>query len=129
MNQKRINELQDDFDRALTRLHEALEEDLSKGSIVVDGTIQRFEFTFELGWKLAKAVLFYRGIESNSPRETIKEAYQVKLIGDGDGWINMLEDRNKTAYVYDEQKAMEIYQKIKSNYYSLLETLGDNAKK
>jgi predicted nucleotidyltransferase len=50
-------ELYKDYVNALKRLSEALWEDLNKGSIVVDGTIQRFEFTFELAWKLARLVV------------------------------------------------------------------------
>ena len=109
----RIKELYRDFEEALSRLKDALSESLSKGSIVVDGTIQRFEFTFELGWKLARAVLSYNGIETDTPRAAIKEAYKSKFIKDGDGWIDMLEDRNKTSHIYDEKEALKIYSKIR----------------
>jgi nucleotidyltransferase substrate binding protein (TIGR01987 family) len=119
----RIKELFRDFAEALSRLKEALSESLSKGSIVVDGTIQRFEFTFELGWKLARAVLSYNGIETDTPRAAIKEAYKSKLIKDGDGWIDMLEDRNKTSHIYDEKTARAIYDKIKKNHLQLLEDI------
>lgn len=37
----------DNLKRALNRLEEALQEDL-ENSLIVDGTIQRFEFTIEL---------------------------------------------------------------------------------
>ena len=33
------NELREDYQKALARLEEALQEDLAKGSIVVDGAI------------------------------------------------------------------------------------------
>jgi predicted nucleotidyltransferase len=47
-----------------------------EGVIVYDGVIQRFEFTFELSWKLMKMFLEYTGIEElKSPRATIREAY------------------------------------------------------
>ena len=48
MGPERLQELEEDFSKAYARLGEAVREDLSKGSIVVDGAIQRFEFTFEL---------------------------------------------------------------------------------
>lgn len=121
MNQERIKELFQDFQKALSRLQESLQEDLSKGSIVVDGTIQRFEFTFELSWKLAKRILAYLGIEVETPRMIVKEAFKAKLITDGDGWIDMLEDKNKTSHIYDEKQALKIYKKIKTSHFQLLE--------
>lgn len=129
MTQARIKELYSDFKDALERLEEALSEDLSKGSIVVDGTIQRFEFTFELAWKLAKAILIYNGIEAETPRAAIKEAFRAKLIGDGNGWIDMLEDRNKTSHIYDEKQALKIYKKIKADHLGLLKGFADAALK
>lgn len=120
MTPARIKELYSDFKNALERLEEALGEHLSKGAIVVDGTIQRFEFTFELAWKLAKFILAYNGIEAETPRAVIKEAFKAKFISDGDGWIDMLEDRNKTSHIYDEKQALKIYKKIKASHFDLL---------
>ncbi|OGQ45283.1 MAG: nucleotidyltransferase [Deltaproteobacteria bacterium RIFCSPLOWO2_02_FULL_46_8] len=126
MKPERIEEIRQDFEKALQRLKEALGEDLSK-SIVIDGFIQRFEFTFELAWKLLKASLDYQGVEVSTPRPVIKEAFRAKLIEDGQGWIDMLEDRNKTSHIYDENEAKEIFQKIKTKYLVLLEKLkGDS---
>ncbi|MCD6412524.1 MAG: nucleotidyltransferase substrate binding protein, partial [Elusimicrobia bacterium] len=93
MNQEKINDICEDFKKALQRLKEALSEDTTGSSIVIDGTIQRFEFTFELAWKLAKAILNYEGVEVETPRMVIKEAFKARLIKDGDGWIDMLKDR------------------------------------
>jgi nucleotidyltransferase substrate binding protein (TIGR01987 family) len=114
-----MKEIFSDYCKALGRLQEALQQDISLGSIVVDGTIQRFEFCFELAWKLMKAVLDVDNIEVPSPRMTIKAAYQNKLIRDGEAWLEMLEDRNKTAHIYDEKMAVEIYNRIKAKYYQL----------
>jgi nucleotidyltransferase substrate binding protein (TIGR01987 family) len=122
MNQERIKEFYQDFQKALRRLQESLQEDLSKGSIVVDGTIQRFEFTFELSWKLARKILAYQGIEVETPRMIVKEAFKAKLITDGEGWIDMLEDRNKTSHIYDEKQALAVYKRIKEQHFALLES-------
>lgn len=120
MNLEKIKDRYTDFRKALERLKEALDEDLSKGNIIVDGAIQRFEFTFELAWKLAKAVLNYNGIEAETPRPVIKEAFKAKIIEDGESWIDMLEDRNKTSHIYDEAQALTIYNKIKESHANLL---------
>jgi nucleotidyltransferase substrate binding protein (TIGR01987 family) len=129
MTHERIKYLYKDFKKALVRMKEALGEDLSKGSIIVDGTIQRFEFTFELAWKLTKAILNYNGIEAETPRVVIKEAFSAKLIGDGQAWIDMLEDRNKTSHIYDEKQALKIYRKIKDDHARLLETFDKDIAK
>lgn len=121
MSPKRIRQRLEHFERALQRLKEVIEEDPKKTSAIIDGTIQRFEFTYELAWKLAKELLNYNGIEANSPRAVIKESFAQNLINDGEEWIRMLEDRNKTSHIYDEQQALKIYTSIKGAYYSLFE--------
>jgi nucleotidyltransferase substrate binding protein (TIGR01987 family) len=45
------------------------------------------------------------------------------MINDGDGWIDMMIDRNKTSHIYDENEAKAIYKKIKVTYIYLLREL------
>lgn len=122
----RAKEIYGDYKKALRRLKEAIEEPAI--GIAVDGTIQRFEFTFELAWKLAKAVLIYQGVDVQMPRAVIKESFKAGLIEDGEGWIDMLEDRNKTAHIYKEKQAQRIYKKIKKNHFDLLSIFEKNIK-
>ena len=70
------------------------------------GIIQFFEISFELSWKLMKDYLEAQGFKVKSPRETIKQAYQIGLIDNGHTWIDALEDRNLTVHTYDEKFAM-----------------------
>ena len=129
MMRERIEEVYEDFKNALERLKEALNEDLSKGSIIVDGTIKRFEFTFELSWKLAKLILDYNNIDARGPRLTVKEAFKLGLIKDGENWIDMLEDRNKTSHIYDEKQALKIYEKIKETHFKLFKDFESDIKR
>lgn len=87
------------------------------------GTIQFFETTFELAWKLMKDYLSYLGYEVKSPRDAIKQSFAIELITNGDSWINALMDRNLTTHTYDEEIANEVYQAIKNNYFLLLNDL------
>lgn len=129
MKEARLIEKLSDYKNALNRLDESIKLDIYN-SIVIDGVIQRFEFTFELSWKLMKAYLEYEGIEdAKSPRATIKEAYKYELIENGDDWIAMMIDRNKTSHIYDEAKAIEIYNKIKSIHINLFIMLLDKIEK
>ena len=96
--------------------------------LVVDGTIQRFEFAFELAWKLMQAALRAQGLDAASPRAAIKVAFQIGWLPDGEGWIDMLEDRNKTSHLYDETAAQTIYDKIKRQHIDRLLAWREQAK-
>lgn len=125
MNKERLYERLNDYKRASSRLSEATKIQ-PVADIVYDGVIQRFEFTFELSWKLMKTFLAYIGIaEIKSPRATIREAFTYGLIEDGEQWIDMMVDRNKTSHLYDEEEAKLIYGKIKDDYSRILSNLYD----
>lgn len=100
---------------ALKRLEEALQED-QENSLIIDGTIQRFEFTIELYWKLLKRLLLTEGIETRTLRETLKAAYQVGWLQNEESWLQMLKDRNETSHVYEEEMARRIVHHINSYF-------------
>ena len=101
---KRYEERKKELANATTRLKEALQE--NENDIVIDGTLHRFEFTFELAWKTIKDYLEYSGIVDGigSPREIIKTAYTNGIIEDGENWIRMMLARNSLSHLYDEKK-------------------------
>ncbi|MBN1352260.1 nucleotidyltransferase substrate binding protein [candidate division KSB1 bacterium] len=85
------------------------------------GIIQFFEMAFELAWKLMKDYLEAQGFQPQSPRETIKQAFQAGIIVDGHAWIDALDDRNLTVHTYDESTSIEIEQRIKTIYFQALQ--------
>ena len=109
------------FSRALKKLHAALAEDISANELFLDGLIKRFEFCFELAWKLMKAFAEYEGVEVNSPRASIRQAFQIRLIDDAEAWFDMLEKRKLSAHTYDEEIATEIYRHVARKYIFLLD--------
>jgi len=129
MKTERIAEIANDYKKALKRLEEAINENPRESKVIIDGTIQRFEFTFELAWKLVKAVLNYYGTEANSPRSAIKEGYKMELIKNGERWIDMLEDRNLTSHIYDEKDSLRIYKKVKKRHFKDLKALEEAVSK
>lgn len=124
---KKLDERKVDFSKALKRLEEALEKNLSD-DLVVDGIIQRFEFTFEQACKVMKLYLEDQGIldEALAPRSTIRCAYKHKLIEDGDVWIEMMLDRNRTSHMYDEETAVSIVKLVKDKYVKEFNKLKNN---
>ena len=113
---EKLNNRIENFEKALKKLKQAFLEDPTE--LIIDGTLQRYEFTFELAWKTIKDYLEYNGIVDSisSPRNVIQQAYQSKIIKNGDIWIQMMLDRNLLSHLYDEQKSREIYENIKNKY-------------
>lgn len=70
-----------------------------------DATIQRFEFTIELAWKISMKVL---GHNVTSPKAAIREMARSALISDTQPWFDAIEARNKSSHSYDEDIAIEI---------------------
>jgi len=102
--------------RALTTLAEAVEMPFS--IIVRDGTVQRFEYSFESLWKLLKTYLDqYEGIVCNSPKSCFREALQVDLLSvkETETCLEMTDDRNLTSHTYIEAIAEEIYGRLPSH--------------
>lgn len=118
------------FSTALERLKEAIDlYQKQENPVLLDGTIQRFEFCVELGWKLLKEYLEFEKLgEFNSPRSTIKECFSIGLIEDAEKWLDMLDDRNLTSHTYDEEIAKEIYRNIIAKYYQTLVTTKNKVK-
>lgn len=93
------------------------------------GIIQLFEIAFELSWKLMKDYLEFQELVVKSPRQAIKEAYQIGLIDDGHIWIDALTDRNLTVHTYDEELAKKMVEDISCIYYPELRKLYEKLAK
>lgn len=111
MLENKIKNLTADFNKAVSRLEEALEVEADR--LDKDGTIKRFEFTFELSWKLMQAIIQSKGLEASSPKSSIRVAAKIGLIDNPDDWLVYLEKRNLTAHVYDLDMADEVYEYAK----------------
>ena len=107
------------LEEALERLGEALAIKEEENTLVVDATIQRFEFVIELYWKTLNRLLELEGIQTYTPIEMLKASYTVHWLDDETIWLQMLNDRNKTSHIYDAEMTNQIYQNIKS-YYPVL---------
>ena len=119
MSKEKIRDRFHQYNKAVAKLKEALKEEPGN-PLLYDGVIQRFEFTYELAWKLMKSYLESEGIaDKDSPRRAFKEAFAAGLITDGQVWIDMIGDRNLTVHTYNEQLAKDMYERIKHNYFSV----------
>lgn len=87
------------------------------------GIIQFFEMTFELAWKVLKDYLEAGGYIVKSPREAVKQAFQIGLIDNGHVWIDALANRNLTTHTYDEVLAEKMTKEILTVYLPELEKM------
>lgn len=112
------------FKKALDQLREfkGIGENLNK--FEKQGLIKAFEYTYELAWNTIKDYYEYQG-ESNmqGSRDVIQLAFNRGLIFDGEGWMQMLKDRNKTSHTYNQETAEEIASNILSRYFKLFKDL------
>lgn len=118
-----------DYHRAMKRLRVAVNSKPDANGIYLDATIQRFEFCFELAWKLMKAMLDYEGIEVSSSRGSIREGSKQSMIDSAEDWLYMLEQRNICPHAYSESIAWDIYEKICNKYIDLLTAFEQEAAK
>lgn len=94
------------------------------GHIHTMALIKSFEMSFELGWKALKDFLEHKeAARLRFAREAIKHAFHKEVIKDGQIWINMLEDRNRLAHVYEESLANQMAEKICQTYIKELAAL------
>ena len=117
------------FKQALDTLGNSLDIQLSLfNGIVLDtvksGQVQKFEYCVELCWKTVRSFLYYiHGIESVSPKSSIKELFLTKYIDEKqyELLIEMINDRNRLSHIYKEKYFETIYKRI-PNY---LKTMND----
>lgn len=99
---------------------------------VLAATVQNFNLTFDISWKVMKDILTkYMGISSfasGSPREVLQTAYSNNIISDDD-WIKMLKCRNQLAHDYDGKYAMQVFEQIVNNYINLFEQFKEHCTK
>ncbi|MHB1679692.1 MAG: HI0074 family nucleotidyltransferase substrate-binding subunit [bacterium] len=131
MDLKKFN----DFSASLKKFKEAYEKTIanienSDYFFFRDSSIQRFEFTVEIFWKLLKNILQdNEGIFCNSPKSCVREFFALGHIKESNTKIllEMLDDRNLTSHTYHEEIAEIIFLKFK-NYINNLEYFLDEIK-
>lgn len=117
----------DNYRRAIALLGEAVAilRAREMSALEKEGMVQRFEFTWELGWKLLKDYLEQSGVvlETVTPAATIRAGFAARIIGDGEIWMRALDARNRMAHTYDRSKFDLVVVEIADLYFPVLEAL------
>lgn len=95
-----------------------------------EGLIQRFEYTHELAWNVMKDYIKYQGNNNIAgSRDATREALQIKLIGNGGVWMDMIQSRNDTLHTYNNETAEKVFTKIVNEYYPAFIEFEENMKR
>jgi nucleotidyltransferase substrate binding protein (TIGR01987 family) len=83
-----------------------------------DACIQRFEYSFELSWKMLKRQLEKEDgsspeIDAYSKKNLFRVGGEKGLISNVENWFTYLEKRNLTTHTYDPENAAEVFSVIK----------------
>ncbi len=121
----------ENYEKALSLLREALADVASLSELEKEGSVQRFEFTFELAWKTLKDYLECQGVvlDQITPSNVIKQAFAAKVISDGQLWIDMLRCRNLMSHTYEEAVFDQAVREIAQRFLRGLDELQEVLKK
>lgn len=118
------------FGRALALLQQGLETIAERPATELEreGLIQRFEYTWELGWNLIGDYLDYQGVilPTRTPRSVIKVAYERGIITNGPEWMKALDARNRMAHTYSFAAFEEVLVAVQHRYFALLDDLWNS---
>jgi nucleotidyltransferase substrate binding protein (TIGR01987 family) len=94
------------------------------------GLIQAFEYTHELAWNTLKDFLESRGNkEVYGSKDATRQAFKLELIGSGDIWMDMIQNRNETLHTYNEAVSRKIAKNIVKRYFPEFVKLENELKK
>ncbi len=117
----------DNYKRAFSLLREAIEITQTREltQLEKEGVIQRFEYTWELAWKVIKDYLEHEGLvlDKITPASVIRTAFEAKIITHGERWMQALDARNKMSHTYNLKKFEETIQEIRTSYLALFDDL------
>ena len=112
------------YNKALSQLGKFEAKGKALSDLEEQGLIKSFEYTYELAWNTIKDFYEEQG-ESNiqGSKDAIRLAYKRGLIEDGEGWMQMVASRTKTAHTYDEKTAAEVVVAILNIFFPLFQKL------
>lgn len=111
------------FSHALGRLDEVVRINRQRvlNEFERDSLVKRFEFTFEMGWKLMMSYEKEEGIaQILGSRDVVRHAVSLTLIDNGEAWMDMIDARNQTAHLYDEEAVADVVDDIVHTFFPLL---------
>jgi len=119
-------ELYTSLEKALIKFKEAL--DFPDTEPMRESTIQRFEYTFELAWKLMSSILKDQSLSTYGVKNIIRESAKLGIIQDVQRWFDFALARNLASHIYKEEIAIQVHETAKSDFAKYIENLLERTK-
>lgn len=119
----------DQTKRALQRLSEACEMPRDTHDIVLDATLQRFEFSYKMLCKLLRKLFASRAIRVTGAWSAFREAHFHGWIDSKTLWKQLIEDRNRTVHIYEHAEAIIVYERVVKTYCPAMQLLFERLQK
>ena len=119
------------FSNALNRLTAVIDirKQRKLNEFECDSLIKRFEFTFEMAWKLMMSFEKENGIIGIlGSKDVVRHAVALGIVENGEVWMDMIDARNQTSHVYDEETASDVSDSIIFTFHPLLLALQEKMK-
>ena len=118
----------DSYQDALAQLQSAvvLANQKALSDLEKQGVIKCFEYTYEMAWNTLKDFLEFQGVSGIfGPKDTVKEAFKRNLIRNGDIWLDMIKNRNRTVHTYNREVLETIYHAVCESYFDELRLMSE----
>ncbi|MGH0053473.1 MAG: nucleotidyltransferase substrate binding protein [Sphaerochaetaceae bacterium] len=114
------------YARALSQLDAAvaLAKQRPLSALEQQGMIHSFEYTHELSWNVLRDYLKDQGSQQlYGSKDTVRAAFAVGLIEDGETWMEMIRDRNHSSHTYNLEVANAIVCRVINSYIHAFKAL------
>ena len=114
----------ENFENAFLQLEDACKKD-HYSNLELAGLVRTFMFSYELSWKVLKDLLYYQGSDMKTPRDVIRQSFQVLYLNEDDCelFLKAIDERNKLSHIYNKEEARVAEELIKNQFFPLLDRL------
>lgn len=113
------------FRKTVTALENALKLGELPEHAERDAVLLRFELTAELMPKVLQRILSERGADVTLPKDVVRAARAAEIVDEAiaSTLLAVIDDRNRMVHDYSEEYAIELLQRVRSEYVAALRAL------
>lgn len=86
--------------------------------LAIDGTIRRFECTYEIACETIIAYYEDRLNNGKSHDRCLREALNRGWLKNHEIWSSLIESKSHAAFAYSEQLTKDVYETVKKNHHA-----------